>query len=314
MIEHEHIDASYPARWRFIGMHIMDVADLKVFDAVARLGSMSRAALELHTVQSNVTGRIRSLEFEVGVALFERHVRGVQMTPAGQRMLPYAARAARLVADARLAALDDGPPSGTLALGALWTTGALQLSHALSRFATLYPQVALSLTTGTSDGLTTAVADCRLDGAFVAGPQRDPGLDIEWVFSEELVLVTPAAMQSLNDVRTVDNLKTIVFSQGCSYRERLDLLLAEMGVTPVAALAFGSIEAIVSCVAAGIGITLLPQAIVSDAAQQNRVAVHALTSDTARMETLFVRRRDAYLSSAMRAFLDVARAQAGATA
>ncbi|MHB9836512.1 LysR substrate-binding domain-containing protein [Paraburkholderia terrae] len=292
-------------------VYIMDVADLKVFDAVARLGSMSRAALELHTVQSNVTGRIRSLEGEVGVALFERHVRGVKMTPAGQRMLPYAARAARLVADARLAALDDGPPCGTLAIGALWTTGALQLSRALSHFASLYPQVGLSLTTGTSDGLTDAVAECRLDGAFVAGPQDDPGLDVETVFREELVLVTPAAMRSLNEVGSVGNLKTIVFSQGCSYRERLDLLLAEMGILSVAALAFGSIDAILSCVAAGIGITLLPRGIVSNAEQRNHVAVHALASDTARMETLFVRRRDAYLSNAMRAFLDVARSEAG---
>ena len=128
----------------------MDVADLRVFDAVARNGSMSRAAIELHTVQSNVTGRIRSLEGEVGVALFLRHVRGVSMTPAGKRMLPYAARITKLLADARLAALDDGPPSGTLAIGALWTMGTLQLSRILSDFASRYPQVALSLTTGTS--------------------------------------------------------------------------------------------------------------------------------------------------------------------
>ncbi|EEF26066.1 Nodulation protein W, putative [Ricinus communis] len=114
-------------------------------------------------------------------------------------------------------------------------------------------------------------------------------------------------MRSLTEVGRVGNLKTIVFSQGCSYRERLDLLLAEMGILSVAALAFGSIDAILSCVAAGIGITLLPRGLVSNAAQRNHVAVHALASDTARMETLFVRRRDAYLSNAMRAFLDVAR-------
>jgi DNA-binding transcriptional LysR family regulator len=295
----------------FIEVHIMDVADLKVFDAVARLGSMSRAALELHTVQSNVTGRIRSLEGEVGVALFERHVRGVTMTPAGQRMLPYAARAARLVADARLAALDDGPPSGTLAIGALWTTGALQLSRVFSRFASLYPQVGLSLTTGTSAGLAAAVAACSLDGAFVAGPQPDPGLDGQTIFNDELVLVTPSAVRSLKSLGAIEHLKAIVFSLGCSYRERLDLLLAEMGLYSVTALEFGSIEMILSCVGAGIGITLLPRGIVSNAPHRNHVAVHSLDSHRARMETLFVRRQDAYLSNAMRAFLDVARAEAG---
>src|SRR5580698_786742 len=138
----------------FIEVQSMDVADLKVFEAVARLGSMNRAGMELHTVQSNVTARIRSLEREVGVALFQRHARGVSMTPAGQRMLPYAARIAKLVADAKLAAVDEGSPNGTLTLGTLDTTVALRLSPILSHFARMYPQVRLSLVTGTSCSLT----------------------------------------------------------------------------------------------------------------------------------------------------------------
>src|SRR5258708_14512806 len=108
---------------------------------------MDRAAVELHTVQSNATARILSLEKEVGVALFHRHVRGVSMTPAGQRMLPYAARIAKLVSDAKVAAMDDGAPSGALTLGTLETTAALRLSPILSNFARMYPQVRLSLTT-----------------------------------------------------------------------------------------------------------------------------------------------------------------------
>ena len=65
----------------------MEMTDLRVFEAVARNGSMNRAALELNTVQSNVTARIRALEREVGVALFQRHVRGVSITPAGRKTL-----------------------------------------------------------------------------------------------------------------------------------------------------------------------------------------------------------------------------------
>lgn len=54
----------------------MDVADLKVFEAVARNGNMNKAASELQTMQSNVTARIRLLEREIGVALFQRHLQG----------------------------------------------------------------------------------------------------------------------------------------------------------------------------------------------------------------------------------------------
>ncbi|MFM0316247.1 LysR substrate-binding domain-containing protein [Paraburkholderia nemoris] len=289
----------------------MDVADLKVFEAVARHGSMNRAATELNTVQSNVTARIRALEREVGVVLFQRHVRGVSLTPAGQRLLPYAARIAKLITDARIAALDDGAPGGALTLGTLETTAALRLSPILSNFARMYPQVRLSLTTGTSCGLTADVAECRLDGAFIAGPLDHPDLHTETVFHEELVLVTPRTMRSLEVIRSVPDLKTIVFRLGCSYRQRLDTLLTEMGVLTAAPLEFGSMDAIIACVAAGIGITLLPRGVVSAAAEQDLVSIHTIAPEKAHVETLFIRRHDAYVSSAMQAFVDVARSQLG---
>src|SRR5262245_22521078 len=87
---------------------LMDAGDLRVFEAVARLGGMNRAASELHTVQSNVTARIRALEEELGHPLFERHSRGVSLTAAGKRLLPYAAQVKQVIEDARRAVADDG--------------------------------------------------------------------------------------------------------------------------------------------------------------------------------------------------------------
>ncbi|MFM0336101.1 LysR substrate-binding domain-containing protein [Paraburkholderia fungorum] len=289
----------------------MDVADLKAFEAVARHGSMNRAAVELHTVQSSVTARIRSLEREVGVALFRRHVRGVSMTPAGQRMLPYAARIAKLVADARLAAMDDGPPCGSLALGTLETNAALRLSPIVSNFARSYPQVRLSLTTGTSCSLAVDVAECRLDGAFIAGPFDHPELHSETIFHEELVLVTPRTIHSLEHLTSAPDMMTIVFRAGCAYHQRLEALLAEMGILVTTLLEFRSLDAIIACVAAGIGVTLLPRGVVAAAAQQDIIAIHEISPEKARVETLFVRRHDAYISSAMRAFVEVSRSEFG---
>ena len=70
----------------------MELSDLVTFAAVARCGGITRAAGELNTVQSNVTNRIRALETEAGVSLFERHARGMALTDAGRRLLPYAER------------------------------------------------------------------------------------------------------------------------------------------------------------------------------------------------------------------------------
>jgi LysR family transcriptional regulator, cell division regulator len=289
----------------------MEMTDLRVFEAVARNGSMNRAALELNTVQSNVTARIRALEREVGVALFQRHVRGVSITPAGQRMLPYAARMAKLIADARAAALDDGKPNGPLALGTLETTAALRLAPILSSFAGTYPEVRLSLTTGTSASLITDVAHGKLDGAFIAGPLDHPELHGVSVFQEELVLVTPRSVRTIDALASVEDLKTIVFRAGCSYRQRLDALLAERGIQVQTPLEFGSLDAIIACVAAGIGITLLPRAVVLAAAQREHVMIHTIAPEKARVETLFIRRHDSYVSSAMQAFIDVAQSPLG---
>src|SRR5580692_9847360 len=111
----------------------MDVSDLRIFEAVSRLGSMNRAAAELHTVQSNVTARIRALEENLGVTLFQRHARGVIMTSAAKRLLPFVGRITKLVSDAQTAARDEGAPNGALLLGSMETTAALRLSPLLSQ-------------------------------------------------------------------------------------------------------------------------------------------------------------------------------------
>src|SRR3954447_17169698 len=139
----------------------MDAGDLKVFAAVARLGGMNRAASELHTVQSNVTARIQALEADIGCVLLERHSRGVSLTPAGLRLLPYADEVARVLADARRAARDDGTPRGTLTIGSLETTAALRLTPVLTHFAAEYPEVDLVLRAGTTRELLADVLEQR---------------------------------------------------------------------------------------------------------------------------------------------------------
>ena len=287
----------------------MDVSDLKVFEAVSRHGSMNRAAQELHTVQSNVTARIRALETELGVSLFQRHARGVSATPAGQRILPFIGRITKLLSDIETAARDDGVPNGTLVLGSLETTTAIRLSPFLSQFAKTYPGVRLVISTGTTRKLLDDVIAYRLEGAFVAGPVSHPELHQEVIFQEELALVTSRAIRGLDDLTQISDLKTIVFQIGCSYRQRLETLLANMGIVTAKPLEFGSLDAIVSCVSAGVGVTLLPKGAVAGAWQDGKVAVHELPPERSQVETLFVRRSDAYVSNAMTAFLDIARSK-----
>jgi LysR family transcriptional regulator, cell division regulator len=285
----------------------MDAADLRVFQSVAGTGSMNKAALELNTVQSNITARIRSLEDEVGFALFERTNRGVTLTAAGRRLLPFAARAARLLDDARRAVADEGTPSGILTIGSLDTTAALHLSPVLAAYVATYPEVDLSLRTGTSCELVEQVLNRQLDGAYVCGPADHPDLLVEPFVREELVILTAPAITSFEALIKKPDLKIIVLKAGCSYRLQLEAMLARRGIVGVRQLEFGTLEAIISCVSAGVGVTLLPQALVGSVWERGRVHVHPLPNDEGQVETIFIRHREAFASSALHAFLDLAR-------
>ena len=286
----------------------MDAADLRVFEAVARLGGMSRAAEELHTVQSNVTARVRLLEEELGTALFRRHSRGVALTPAGRRLLPYAAKVRHLLDEARRAARDDGTPQGPLTVGSLETTAALRLSPLLASYAAAYPAVDLVLRTGTTCELVEQVLDHRVEAAFVCGPVDHPDLVEAPAFREELVVATAPAVRRLDELARQAEPKILVLRAGCSYRQRLEEILARRGVVGLRRLEFGTLEAILACTAAGLGATLLPRSVVEAARHHGAIAVHALPPAEARAETVLIRRRDAYVSSALAAFLAHARA------
>jgi LysR family transcriptional regulator, cell division regulator len=285
----------------------MDAGDLRIFEAVARLGAMNRAAAELHTVQSNVTARIRALETELGCRLFDRRSSGVSLTAAGVRLLPYAHRVATLLADAAQAVRDDGTPSGTLTIGALETTAAMRLSGVLAAYAASFPAVDLVLRTGTTCELVGAVLDRRIEGAFVCGPVTHPELEQRTMFQEELVILAAPGFRSLAELTCAGEVRVVVLRSGCSYRQRLEALLARRGIPAPRTMEFGTLEAIFACVNAGLGITLLPRALVGPVCAAGRVSMHILPSDEAEVETVFVRRRDAFASSALRAFLAGAR-------
>ena len=285
----------------------MDAADLRFFETVARLGSMNRAAAELHTVQSNVTARIKALEADLDRPLFKRMNSGVSLTAAGHRLLPFATRAARLLEDAGKAVRDDGTPSGALTVGCLETTAALRLAPVLTDFVASHPAVDLSLKTGTSRELIEHVLQQQVDGAFVCGPVCHPDLQSETFFHEKLVLLTAPNCADAGELIRKPDLRIVVLRSGCSYRFQLEAYLARSGVVGVRMLEFGTLEAILTCVSAGLGITLFPAALIGPVCQRARVRLHPLPDGTGTVDTVFIRHREAYESSALRAFLDLVR-------
>jgi DNA-binding transcriptional LysR family regulator len=281
----------------------MDVADLTFFSAVVRHGSISKAAQQLNTVQSNVTMRIKQLEERLGIPLFSRHSRGMTVTSAGRRLLPYAEQVAALITEATLAARDDGRVQGPLRIGAMETTAAVRLPPVLAKFHAQYPDVDLDISTGPTATLLEKVLDHSLEGAFVAAPVQHPELIAIPAFREELVLAMAPGWRDIASYRAANRVLTaIVFRSGCSYRQRLEQYFSTQGWLPMRRLEFGTVEGILGCVAANVGITLLPRAAIAQTAMAGHIRIEPIPPTEAFVDTLFVQHRDAYASAALRSF------------
>jgi DNA-binding transcriptional LysR family regulator len=209
----------------------------------------------------------------------------------------------RLLADAMHAARDDGAPRGTLTIGSLETTAALRLTPLLTRFAADNPAVDLVLRTGTTCELIGQVLEQQVDAAFVCGPVAHPDLEERTMFREELVVLAGPNVASLDAALEAGEVRLVVLRAGCSYRQMLETLLARRGIVVQRQLEFGTLEAIFGCVSAGLGITLLPRALVGGVCDAGRVSAHTLARSDAMVDTVFVRHRQRFMSSALRAFL-----------
>jgi DNA-binding transcriptional LysR family regulator len=280
----------------------MDSTALATFLAVARHGSVTAAALELHTVQSNVTARMKQLEADFSVPLFARHSRGVRLTPAGSRLLVYAERMQALAAEARAAVSDVGVVRGILRIGSMETTAAVRLPELLARFYRAYPEVQIEVRTGPTAELLEHVLAHRLDGALVAGPIHHPDLLTRLAFREELVLVTALGSTTMSERLAQGGLTVITFRQGCSYRQRLDAEFMTRGWLPFRRLEMGTVEGILGCVGGNVGVTVLPRSVVEASQARDTLRVDAFAPEPLFVDTLFVRRCSVPANTTMTAF------------
>ena len=173
-------------------MSKLEISALEIFHQVALEGSISRAAVKLHRVQSNISTRIKQLEERLGTVLFLRDRRGLTLTEDGQVLLRYAEKLLALFSEA-VDALQDGKPAGSFRIGTMESTAAARLPHILSRYHALYPDVEITLTTATTGDLIARLNNHELDIAFVAEPLTVAGLAAEPVFEERLMLIAPAS-------------------------------------------------------------------------------------------------------------------------
>ncbi|MCL2725487.1 MAG: LysR substrate-binding domain-containing protein [Polyangiaceae bacterium] len=245
----------------------MNFDELRMFCAVVDTGSVTAAAARLRCVPSNVTTRIHNLETALGTELFTRQRRRLQVSAAGERLLPYARKILALNEEA-MGVLSPEAPAGALRLGSMEATAASRLPPILGRFHRSWPRVRLSLKTGTTGDLIRTLREGVYDAVFVDLTREElhaaKDLASQKAFEEELLMVAPGRIDwKINGPADLRDMPIIVFGPGCSYRRRLVRWYVEHGAPLPNIIEMNSYHGILACVAAGTGISLVPTSIAS---------------------------------------------------
>jgi LysR family transcriptional regulator, cell division regulator len=128
----------------------MDLHSLKIFQTVARLGSITQAAKELKYAQSNITMKIQQLETDLPTTLFYRHNRGTALTAKGSMLLTHTEKIFDLIEETKIVN-DDETPRGPLIIGSMETTAAVRLPALFLKYHKDFPEVDLTLKTGSTE-------------------------------------------------------------------------------------------------------------------------------------------------------------------
>ena len=271
----------------------MELVALRTFQSVVEEGGILAASKKLNTVQSNVTGRIRKLEEELGTELFLRKGRGLELAPSGRVLLDYARRMLQLEQQTTAAVRQVGESSGELRIGAMETFAALHLPTALKAVRREHPRVELRVFTEPTAVLVDKVLDHKLDCAFVAGPVIHPDLEFTEVVVEELVQVHAAGSDPVQQ-------PLILFREGCAYRARALAWQRSIGHATADVMEFGTLDGILGCVSIGLGWTLMPRRVVEQSVHAAAVVIDAVPPDIGRVPTGLIRRREASPMAALR--------------
>jgi DNA-binding transcriptional LysR family regulator len=291
----------------------VDLQQMRYVVAVAETRNFTRAAERCFVVQSSLSHRIAGLERELGVKLFARSSRRVELTPAGVAFVAGAreclAAADRAAADAAAA---TGVVRGRLAVGVIVTTAAVDVPELLQRYRAQHPDVQVALRSGRSDELAAAVRNGDLDIAFLGMPESDrpPGVECVVLAHDEHVLVVPAghrladAGASRVTLREIAEETFVDFVSGTPARAQSDQAFAAAGLARHVAYEVGVVELITRLIARGLGVALLPSAFIRPrAADDPGLALVPVADGPHRVEYLVWNRFNP--SPATRAMLDV---------
>src|SRR5216110_243408 len=239
----------------------LQLARLETLAAVARHGSFSHAARELHLSQPAVSMQVRQLEQALGVPLLERVGKRAFPTKAGELLLAHAGRALReLETGVEVVQQLRGIVAGRIRLGTSASFSIYLLPPALRRFRSRYPRTELTVVTGNAPEIARAVVGRELDVGIVSLPVRERELAVSPFYRDEVVAIAPPDRRWRRGrraaARDLVSAPLILFERGATLRRVIDDWFRRAGEVPAAAMELGNTEAIKKLVEAGLGLSV----------------------------------------------------------
>jgi LysR family hydrogen peroxide-inducible transcriptional activator len=289
----------------------MDTGSLRAFVETAAAGSVSRAARRLGVSQPSLSVQLRHLEEHLGVALFERHARGIVLTDAGRALLP---RARRILDDIRTAEesmrREVAAGRGTVTIGAIPTIAPYLIPPALERMRMQYPNAHVEIREDYSAALAEALADNLLDCAIVASPYAYDSIEIEPLGTDALLVAVPAEHAAARRRRiTIDALRTepaVTLDRAHCLGEQIAGFCTSRQVSPNITCRTAQLSTVFAMVAAGLGVSIVPAMAARTHSDARHVFVPIEDVPLAR-EIVVAWRRDRAHSPLARAFVEILR-------
>ncbi|HTW60996.1 MAG TPA: LysR family transcriptional regulator [Terracidiphilus sp.] len=288
----------------------MEVRQLQIFRILAEELNFTRTAEKVHTVQSNVTAQIRSLEEELGVPLFDRLGRRVTLTDAGRRFQPFADKALEAMEQGQRALRAGAEPSGPLRIGSPETIVTYRLPPVLRIFRQRFPHVELSFRPELTETLAAELESGKLDLVLcMCDSVSHPSLVSVQVRQEKILLCGhpshPLTRKSAVRPADLEGQNLLLTEPGCGYRNKLDRILTLQNVRPGNITDFSSVEAMKQCIAAGMGLGLLPAVVMAGELRRGKLKALRWTGPSFDIDTQILWHKDKWISPAMAAFRDL---------
>jgi LysR family transcriptional regulator, hydrogen peroxide-inducible genes activator len=243
----------------------VNLRDLEYLVAVAEYRHFGRAAEACFVSQPTLSTQIKKLETELGVELIERASRQVLLTAAGARVVERARAVTREIQEIRdIAQLARDPEAGSIRLGLFPTLAPYLLPHVVPRVHARFPHLELLLVEEKTEVVLQRLREGLLDVGVLALPVRDELLHQELLFREDFVLAVPADHPLASHDGPVDpsvlaTLDVLLLEEGHCLREQALAVCRLAGASERTGFRATSLETLRQMVAAGVGVTLLPE-------------------------------------------------------